>query len=73
MPFVSSAQQRWGHTPEGQKALGGKKKVAEWDAATDYNNIPEKVSPNTKKKQKSGMHSGLGIQKQNSVWERQNN
>ena len=34
MPFVSRAQQRWGHTAEGEKALGGKSAVAEWDSAT---------------------------------------
>jgi hypothetical protein len=34
MPFVSRAQQRWGHTPAGEKALGGKSAVAEWDHAT---------------------------------------
>lgn len=34
MPFVSRAQQRWGHTAAGEKALGGKAKLAEWDSAT---------------------------------------
>jgi hypothetical protein len=34
MPFVSPRQQRWGHTAEGEKALGGPAKVAEWDRAT---------------------------------------
>ncbi len=34
MPFVSKAQTRWGHSPSGLKALGGKAKVAEWQAET---------------------------------------
>jgi hypothetical protein len=48
MPFVSKAQQRWGHTKEGIKALGGKKAVAEWNRATPKN-IP-KVAPKKKGK-----------------------
>ena len=43
MPFESSAQNRWGHTPAGIKALGGKAKVKEWEQATDYSHLPEKV------------------------------
>ena len=42
MPFVSKAQQRWGHTAEGQKALGGKAAVKEWDRATDSGRLPER-------------------------------
>lgn len=42
MPFQSRAQQRWGHTKEGVKALGGKKNVAEWDKATKGKKIPER-------------------------------
>jgi hypothetical protein len=34
MPFVSRKQQRWGHTKEGEKALGGPAAVAEWDHST---------------------------------------
>jgi hypothetical protein len=34
MPWESVQQARWGHTPTGIKTLGGKAKVAEWDAAT---------------------------------------
>lgn len=33
MPWKSDKQRRWGHTAAGQKALGGKKAVAEWDRA----------------------------------------
>ena len=42
MPFKSRAQQRWGHTKEGVKALGGKKNVAEWDKSTKGKKIPER-------------------------------
>lgn len=42
MPYQSQAQERWAHTAEGTKALGGKKKVAEWDAATKGTKLPEK-------------------------------
>jgi hypothetical protein len=34
MPWDSVQQAHWGHSPAGLKALGGKEKVAEWDAAT---------------------------------------
>lgn len=34
MPYVSTAQQRWAHTPAGTRALGGAAKVHEWDEAT---------------------------------------
>jgi len=43
-PFVSDAQRRWGHTAEGEKALGGKAGVHEWDEATKGKKLPEKVS-----------------------------
>ena len=40
MPFESKAQQRWAYAnPE---KLGGKKKVAEWSAATNFKTLPEK-------------------------------
>lgn len=32
MPWVSDKQRRWGHSKTGVKALGGKKKVEEWDS-----------------------------------------
>jgi len=34
MPFKSQAQRQWAYTPEGTKALGGKKAVQEWEQAT---------------------------------------
>lgn len=43
MPFVSGAQNKWAHTPEGVKALGGPEKVKEWESSTDYSNLPEQA------------------------------
>lgn len=43
MPFKSRAQQRWGHTPTGEKALGGPAKVAEWDAASKGKKLPARA------------------------------
>jgi len=40
MPFESKKQNAWAHTPAGTKALGGKGKVKEWEAATDYSKLP---------------------------------
>lgn len=40
MPFASKAQQRFLHAhPE---KVGGKKKLKEWDQATDFSNLPER-------------------------------
>jgi len=47
MPFVSRAQQRWGHTAAGEKALGGPAAVAEWDSATKGEKLPARVKPTT--------------------------
>jgi len=45
VPYVSRAQQDWAHTPEGEKALGGPSKVAEWDEASKgQTNLPEHVA-----------------------------
>lgn len=43
MPFVSEAQRRWAHTAEGKEALGGPKKVAEWDQATKGKKLPARA------------------------------
>lgn len=51
MPYKSNSQRRWAHTRSGIKALGGKAKVAEWDAASKGKKLPEKVK---KPKKKSG-------------------
>jgi hypothetical protein len=49
VPYKSKAQERWAHTRAGQKALGGKAKVAEWDAATKGKKLPEHVKKARKK------------------------
>jgi len=38
---------RWGNSPAGLKALGGPKKVAEWNASTNAlgKHLPEHVKP----------------------------
>jgi hypothetical protein len=54
MPFESRAQQRWGHTQEGIKALGGKTAVAEWDRETKGKKIPERKTPEKRKPAKFG-------------------
>jgi hypothetical protein len=43
MPWKSVQQARWGHSPSGIKALGGKSKVAEWDAATPKGSLKKKA------------------------------
>lgn len=42
MPWKSKAQAAWGHTKAGIKALGGKKKVQEWDNKTKGKSLPKK-------------------------------
>ena len=46
MPWKSKSQRAWGHTPEGIKALGGKKAVEEWDKATKGKKLPKRVKKN---------------------------
>lgn len=41
MPYKSEAQRKWAHTKEGTKALGGKKKVQEWDRTTGDKKLPK--------------------------------
>jgi hypothetical protein len=43
-PYHSEAQRRWAHTPTGEKSLGGKAAVHEWDTASKGKKLPEKVS-----------------------------
>ena len=43
MPYVSQKQEAWAHTPEGEKALGGPAKVAEWDSASKGMKLPRNV------------------------------
>lgn len=45
MPFVSSKQRAWAYT----KALGGKKAVAEWEAATGKKKLPKYANKKKKK------------------------
>ena len=40
MPWQSKAQQRWGHSASGERALGGPAKVAGWDSATNFKGLP---------------------------------
>jgi hypothetical protein len=42
-PWKSEAQRRWGHSSAGIKALGGKKKVKEWDKESKGKSRPERV------------------------------
>lgn len=46
MPWKSKKQRAWGHSPEGTKALGGKKAVEEWDKATKGKKLPKRVKKN---------------------------
>lgn len=45
MPWASVQQARWGHSLTGVRALGGKNKVSEWDAATPKGSLPDKAPP----------------------------
>lgn len=49
MPWKSEAQRRWGNSPAGIKALGGKQNVAEWNRETGNKKLP-KVAPKKKSK-----------------------
>jgi hypothetical protein len=51
MPYKSEAQERWAHTPEGEKALGGASAVAEWDSASKGMKLPARSSTMHKAKQ----------------------
>lgn len=46
MPWKSKKQRAWGHSPEGIKALGGKKAVEEWDKATKGKKLSKRVKKN---------------------------
>lgn len=43
MPWKSEAQRKWGNSPAGIKALGGKKNVEEWNKATGDKKLPKYV------------------------------
>jgi hypothetical protein len=57
-PFVSKAQQRWGNSPEGEKALGGPKKVAEWNNDTTLG-LPERLSKTHAQKSQEKLARGM--------------
>ena len=46
MPYKSIKQQAWAHTPAGTKALGGKKKVSEWDQKSKGKKLPIRAKKN---------------------------
>ena len=50
MPWVSTAQQRWGNSPSGHAALGDAA-VHEWNEATKghYHTLPSHVKPPAKR------------------------
>lgn len=43
MPWKSEAQRKWGNSPAGIRALGGKQNVAEWNRATQGKKLPQRV------------------------------
>lgn len=43
MPWKSEAQRKWGNSPTGIRALGGKRNVAEWNKATEGKKLPQRV------------------------------
>lgn len=45
MPWKSDAQQKWGNSPAGRKALGDAG-VAEWNSATKGKSLPERTTMN---------------------------
>jgi hypothetical protein len=45
MPWKSQAQAAWSHSPAGEKALGGKAKVAEWDRSAQGMRLPKRRKP----------------------------
>lgn len=49
MPWKSISQKKWGNSPAGIKALGGKKKVEHWNKETGNKKLP-KVAPKKKGK-----------------------
>lgn len=52
MPYKSIAQEAWAHTSEGEEALGGPDKVAEWDSTSKGMQLPRRV-----KKTKTDPHA----------------
>lgn len=55
MPYKSEAQRRWAHTKEGEKELGGKKAVEEWDESSKGKKLPERKSKKRAKSKYEGV------------------
>lgn len=55
MPYKSKAQERWAHTKEGKKALGGETAIEEWDKATKGKKLPERKSKKRVQKNYKGV------------------
>lgn len=58
MGFQSKAQQRWGNSPAGVEALGGKDKVAEWNNDTTLG-LPERLGKTKEQKALSKLQRGM--------------
>ena len=43
MPWKSESQRKWGNSPAGIRALGGKKNVEEWNKETGNKKLPQRV------------------------------
>lgn len=60
-PYVSEAQRRWAHTSSGEKALGGKAGVHEWNEATKGKKLPEKVGKSEKLEKGALKNAGIAL------------
>jgi hypothetical protein len=63
MPFVSKQQQKWGHSPAGEKALGGPQAVAEWDQATAGKKLPIRVGKHIENAMRRGTISEHAVRR----------
>lgn len=59
-PYTSDAQRRWAHTENGEKALGGPKKVHEWDESSKGKKLPEHVKKDELAKEHIGFNKLKG-------------
>ncbi len=62
MPFKSRAQQRWGNSPSGQKALG-KAGVAEWNSTTGNKSLPERLGHTKSRKNSEQLKRAMAQKK----------
>lgn len=59
MPWLSKKQERWGNSPAGIKALGGRAAVSEWNQASKDLKLPDKVRhPGAMKKAQNKVTNG---------------